>query len=308
MIARIPIENREQWLALRQRDITASVAGALLGVHPYTTAYALYLLKIGAVGEDPEESPAMRRGRLLEPVAIAMLRENNPDWRDVASPGLYFRDSDARLGATPDAWALAKRGLGVVQIKSVERSVFQRVWRDNEGEITPPLWVAVQAIVEAHLTGAEWAAVAALVVGFGIDLHLIEIPIHRPVVDRVKAEVTDFWDRVERRRPYPPDYGRDGALIAKLYPETETGRTIDLTRDNALPELAAEDAHLAEEVRERTTRRAAIKSEIVAKMGDAETALFQGGRVTAKMVDRKPYSVQASRYRDVRIKLVRDQA
>jgi predicted phage-related endonuclease len=307
MIARIPIENREQWLALRQRDITASVAGALLGVHDYITPYGLYALKSGLIAEDPEESPQMRRGRLLEPVAIQMLRENNPSWIDVEPPLAYYRDEAARLGATPDVLAFdGARGRGVVQIKSVEGSIFRRKWTDDTGEISPPLAPVVQANVEAHLTGAEWAAVAALVVGFGIDLHLIEIPIHRRLIDRIKAEVAAFWDRIERRDPYPPDYARDGWLIAKLYSETERGTTIDLTSDNALPGLAAEDAHLAEEVKERTARRAAIKSEIIAKIGDAETALFQGGRISAKLISRKEYTVSPTRYRDVRIKLMGD--
>ena len=33
MIERIPIESRAQWLALRERNIGASEAGALLGLH-----------------------------------------------------------------------------------------------------------------------------------------------------------------------------------------------------------------------------------------------------------------------------------
>jgi YqaJ-like viral recombinase domain len=101
-IERIPIIDQRQWLGLRQRDVTASTVGALLGVHPYASALGLYLLKTGQIEADAEDTPAMRRGGLLEPVAHRILREDHAEWIDTLAPGAYFRDPDARLGATPD--------------------------------------------------------------------------------------------------------------------------------------------------------------------------------------------------------------
>lgn len=303
MIERIPITSHEQWHAERQRDVTASTVGALLGVHPYTSALGLYLLKSGMIEADAEDTPAMRRGRLLEPVAIQMLREEHPQWISVASPGAYFRDADARLGATPDVLALDdKHVFCVIQIKTVEPSIFRRVWKDEDGTISPPLWIVCQAIVEAYLTGASWAAVAAMVVGFGIDLHLIEVPIHAGVIDRIKTEVAAFWDRVARKDPPPADYARDGRLIAKLFSQSD-GSIIDLSEDNMIPMLAVEDQFLAGEIKKRKERRDAIKNELLMKLGAASGATFQGGLVSAKTVHRKAYSVAATSYRDVRIKL-----
>lgn len=303
MIQRIPIENRDQWLKLRGRDVTASVAGALLGVHPYATALGIYLLKAGLITEDPEETAPMRRGRLLEPVAVQMLREEGPYLAAQYPVGLYYRDPDARLGATPDCLAQDRNGdLGVVQFKTVEPGVFKRQWKDEDGAISPPLWVVCQAIVEAHLTGAKWAAVAAMVVGFGIELHVVPVPIHAGVVERVRAEVRAFWDRVARGDPPPADYGRDGKLIARLYPDA-SGEIIDLSADNMLPTIAAEDKQLAAEIKERIERRDAIKAEVLAKLGPASGALFQGGRITACTISRKAYSVAASSYRKLTMKL-----
>jgi predicted phage-related endonuclease len=296
-------DRREQWLDLRKPDITASVASALLGAHDYVTAYELYLLKSDLVDSDPEESGPMRRGRLLEPVAAQLLSELRPNWKIQYPVGLYFRDTEARLGATPDCFATDENGkLGVIQFKSVEASIFRRVWRDEDRAISPPLYPVIQAITEAYLTGASWAAVAALVVGFGVELHIVEIPIHAGVIDRIKDEVAAFWDRVARKDPPPADYARDSKLIAKLFPESD-GHIIDLSSDNMLPELAIQDRALADEIKERKERREAIKSEILMKLGTASGATFQGGRITANTVHRKAYSVAASQYRDLRIKL-----
>ena len=301
-IERIEINDRAQWLKLRGQDITASVAGALLGVHEYVSAYGLWALKSGLISEDPEESAAMKRGRLLEPVAVAMLQEDNPDWT-LQHGGFYFRDPAARLGATPDVIVNdPARGLGVVQIKSVEGSIFRKKWRDADThEVAPPLWIAVQGIVEAHLVGAKWAAVAPLVVGFGVDLPVIDIPIHAGVIDRLKNEIVAFWQRVAEKRPYEPDYGRDGAIIAKLYGQDD-GATLDLTADNRLPDLLAERERLGVEVAAAQKRQDEIKNEILAKLGTATGALCSGWSVTAKTINRKGYEVKPSSYRQVRVK------
>jgi hypothetical protein len=288
MIERIKITSREQWLAGREKDITASAAGALLGVHPYMTAFSLYLLKAKLITEDPEETPPMRRGRLLESVAVQMLREDQPTWTIHDHPvGYYYRDPVARIGATPDVLATDEHGkMGIVQIKSVEPSIFRRDWKNEDGSIEPPLWIVCQAIIEAHLTGADWAAVAPMVIGFGVELPVIPIPIHAGILDRIKAEVATFWQRIDEGRNYEPDFGRDGSLIAKLYPQ-DNGVEIDLSGDNRMVELvdALEKARKAKKLVKDDEDLA--KNEIASKMGEAAIArLADGRRVTNKTQER----------------------
>ncbi|MDF3606523.1 hypothetical protein PE067_10465 [Paracoccus sp. DMF-8] len=100
----------------------------------------------------------MKRGRLLEPVAVQLIREQNPAW-DVThnAANEYWRDPEARIGATPDTIVRCpERGLGTVQIKSVEQSAYRRNWLDAEGNPEPPLWIQHQATLEAHMIGAQW--------------------------------------------------------------------------------------------------------------------------------------------------------
>jgi hypothetical protein len=302
-IERHKIENHLQWMGLRQKDVTASAAGSLLGVHPYITAYGLYLSKAGLISDDMEETPVLRRGRLLEPVAVQMLREDKPDWTIHNHPvGYYYRDPDARIGATPDVLATNEHGkLGIVQIKSVEPSIFRRDWKNEDGATEPPLWIVCQAIIEAHLTGAEWAAVAPMVVGFGVELPIIPIPIHAGILERIKSEVAAFWKRIEDDDPFPPDYGRDGALIAKLYPK-DNGTEIDLSSDNELPEIvdklvAARASKSAAEADEESA-----KTGIKAKLGEASLAhLADGRRISFKTQRRTGYVVEDGTTRPIRI-------
>lgn len=299
--------NREAWLAMRQRDVTASVAGALLGAHEYQTPFGLYALKTGLVTDDVEESAPMRRGRLLEPVALAALCEERPTWR-IEPGGAYFRDPAARLGATPDAFAVdpERTGFGIVQIKSVEPSIFRRKWRDADtGEVMPPLWIACQALVEAHLTGASWACIAAMTVGHGVEVHVVDVPLHAAILKRLIAETAEFWRRVAAGEPYDPDYGRDGALIAGLYAD-DNGAEVDLAGDNRVGDLLA--ARAALKAREADGDAAAkerkpIDAEILAKLGNAARGRCADGTlIEAKTVRRKGYEVKPSNYRAIKVK------
>jgi hypothetical protein len=303
-VQRIPINfatEREQWLALRRHDVTASAAGCLLGIHDYYTPYGLWLLKSGRVQEDPEETPAMRRGRFLESVAIEVLKEERPSWI-INPPGIYLRDGDARLGATPDLFVNdPSAGFGVVQIKSVAPWIFKNNWLDRDtGEINVPLWIAVQAITEAHLAGASWAAVAALTVSNGIDLHLVPVPIHEGVVSRVRAAVAEFWKLVETGDRPDPDWKRDARLIEDLY--EPTGEVISLEGDNELPALADERAALSRTIADAKDRQTEIKAIFLDRLNGAAQARIADGRViSAKRINRKGYEVAPSTYLDVRV-------
>jgi hypothetical protein len=300
IIEKIPVVDRASWLVNRSRDVTASVAGCLLGVHEYQTRFGLWALKTGRLTEDPEETPAMRRGRLLEPVAVALLREEHPEIG--IEPGrVYYRNPDARLGATPDALAMCpRRGLGVVQIKSVDHSVFRQKWRRGDGSTEPPLWIAIQAIVEAHLVGASWAAVAPLRVGMGLDIDLIDIPIHTGIIDALYRETAEFW-RICETAEFPPlDYTRDAEVIDAIYP-TDDGTEIDLSGDNELPGLLDERATLSASGKQIDERRAAIDAALKSKLGPHTRGVLPGATISWKLQKRSGGYVPPSEFRVLRV-------
>lgn len=297
-----PSKNRDAWLALRGKDVTASTVGALFGVHEFQTSFGLWALKSGQISEDPEESEPMRRGRLLEPVAVQLLSEDHPTWK-VEQPGIYLRDTETRLGATPDCFAIDpnRPGFGNLQIKSVEASIFNKKWKDPDtGIITPPLWIALQSIVEASLSGASWAAVAPLVVGHGIECPVIEIPIHAKLFDQAKGKTREFWRMIAEGRQPEPNFGRDGAVLNQLYAEDDGG-DIDLSADNELPALAAERDQLALSGKATEKRIEEIKNVFKHRMGNAKVCVLADGRtVTWGTVRRSGYSVEPTTYRQMR--------
>jgi hypothetical protein len=307
-VERLHVPDDAAWHAARAKDITASVAAALLGAHEWTTPFQLYAQKTGLAANDIEDTGPVRRGRLLEPVAVQVLREEHPDWGVRYNSGpdrFYYRETQSRIGCTPDIEAKdPQRGVGVVQVKSVEASIFSKKWRNEHGDIEPPLFIVIQAIIEATLTGAAWAAVAPIVVGHGVDMPLIDIPLHKGVMNQLRGAVADFWERVDAKRPYHPNYGKDGALIASLYP-TDNGETIDLTTNNRIMELVAEREQLKvieKQGSDAEKLRKALDAEAIHMLGEAARAKLPDGRLLeAKTIRRKEYTVKATSYRSVKI-------
>jgi predicted phage-related endonuclease len=303
-----PVIDRNQWLALRKRDVTASVAAALFGdIHPYQTAYGLWALKSGLVTEDHTENPAMRRGRLLEPIALQMLAEDFSSWK-IEPAGVYYSDPDARIGATPDAFAIQPdtKGFGIVQVKTAGKFAFKKGWKSSEGDIDTPLWVAVQASVEAALTGASWAVVAVLELGDGgLDLHVEDIPLRPALMVKLRELAKDFWRRVDEKDAYAPDYGRDAAILAKIYAEAEDAE-IDLSGNNRIPQIIAEREALKSREKDgddAVKARKVLDAELIHVLGNCERGRLADGRiVTAKTTRRGAYEVKATSYRQIKIK------
>lgn len=300
------ITDRDAWLELRRGNVNASEIACLFGdsVHQYLTAYRLWAIKSGLVPEDPD-SPEKRRGRLLEPVAIQLLMEERPDWR-CWTPNVYRYDEQARMGATPDVYAERYSELGVVQVKTAGKFAFAKNWVDPDTrEVTTPLGIKVQASVEAHLAGAEWAAVAVMTVGDGgLGFYVEDIPLYPGLIDNAKAHVKEFWNRVALKEPYPVDYFRDRDTILDVYRDDD-GSTVDFTGEQRVVDLLRSRWDLGEAERigeEAHKARRLIDAQLISLMGNAAWARVGRTLIGAKTVKRKAYSVAATQYRSIRIK------
>ena len=310
-IVRHRVVDRAAWLALRGQDVTASVIAALVGEHPYMTRLGLYALKTGqtadaevepVITENSISLPPMLRGTVLEQVAPDMLAMLQPTWR-VEKCEFYYREPTSRIGATPDFIAVdpGRAGVGSIQVKTTDQQTFRKVWRDEEGAVTAPLFIAIQAVVEAVLTGAAWVQVAVMISGSTLDLHLIDIPLHLGIMDRLRFETKEFWRCVAVGEQPEPDYGRDAEVLAAMYRE-DNGQELDLTADNRLPEILAERDTLKGSIKLASSRIDEIDGELKARLGPYEAALIAGPRrVTWRTETRRHRFVAPSETRVLRI-------
>lgn len=303
MIERHPITSQEEWLRLRRQDVTASVVGALFGVHPYQTPAGLWAEKTGV--ELPRRDTAdMRRGRLLEGAIAEAVREERPKWT-VTPARAYWRDGDTRLGATPDFFVRdtdrPAAGIGIMQGKTANQWEAERHWQDE-----PPFWIVLQALTEMMLLDAQWGVVALLIVdGRHFELRLFDVPRHPAAEARIVEAVREFWRNVEAGREPTIDYERDSRLIEWMHrAPPEQGRQVDLRGDNTIPELLDRHLSLVEWIKAAQKEQTTIDAEIKRKLGDAEIGIVNGYRVTWKLQHQEGYSVAARDQRVLRIKQI----
>lgn len=295
--------DRGAWLAARNLDITASTASALLGVSPWVSAYQLWAEKTGRLSEQ-SVTDAMQRGLDFEEVVVKRLRRERPDWEiEYRADNTYFRDPNARIGATPDTFATRpdRYGQGTVQLKTKSSHSFRREWIDHDtGEVIVPVDTAIQTIIEAHLTGSVWAAVAVLVVD-PYDFHVLDVPLHARIYQRIKAKVAEFWALVDSGKEPDPDWSRDGAAVLDVYRESQPERR-DLTGD---PDI---NATVERYLDAKATATAAtrilddLRPRIVRALGTAEVGETSRWEISARTTTRTGPLGQAVQSRTLRIK------
>ena len=297
--------SRDAWLALRQTDVTASDAGALLGVHDYTTAYELWARKRGLI-PPAESNEVMLRGELLEDDALELLHRQKPTWRIganvIGKQGFYLEDPVNRLGGTPDAFCFDEDNVpGLIEIKTTDHGGFERRWGGRE-DPQPPLWIAVQATLNAYLAGAQRAHIACLAVGRTLDLHVITVPVNIGVIKRLQIAATAFWIAVAQNLPPDPDYERDGEVLKALL-NKEEGTTIDLSGDAAFLEALQAKRDLDAEISAMKSQLGRHEALLRHRIGDNAVAVVDGRIVaTNKLVRRKAYSVGAAEFRKLVVK------
>jgi len=306
-----PIDSVEEWLKRREPDFTASNAGVLFHDGPvemgaYSTPLKMWALKSKII-EAEKGNRAMRRGQLIEPVILQMLREEYPTWTFVQA-SRYYRDPASRIGASPDFFAFdpeRPEGFGALDGKSIGKYAGRKKWQDADGDRAVPLWIAVQVNVTAALCGASWGAVAAYHMDSDWIEPVEEVPLRPGVMAALTPRVQDFWRRVEQNDPYDPDFNRDADLIGDLY-DGENGPVIEL---GDAPDVAALlDEREALKAREADGAAAAkarkpVDAQLIHRLGNASAARIADGRTFGvKIIRRKGFTVAPSEYPQLSVK------
>jgi predicted phage-related endonuclease len=308
-VERLSIESRDAWLTLRRQSINASEVATVCGEGAFGSLAELYAEKKG-LRPPLVDSGVLRRGRWNEAAVFEALADERPEWQIVRAK-VYLRDRELRLGCTPDGFALApdRAGRGIIQAKTVGRSVFRRRWLEDPdspiatGDATPPSYYVLQVITEMMLSDCSWGVLAVLVMSeFDSTLRLFDIERNPEAEGRIEGRVADFWCRWFDPGIMPPfDPQRDEQLIKSLYPH-EDGTEIDLTRDNRAAQLADDLIETLKAKKRVADAEAAIKSELQGKLGEHTFAQLAGGiRLSWKTQHRRAYAVPANSYRVLKI-------
>jgi predicted phage-related endonuclease len=309
-------QSRDEWLALRSEDVTASDAGALWpDVHKYKTRRKLFLEK--SFGENEEQTSVMRRGKIMEP-AVAEAIVVDCGWKpERCSTYLRGRAADplVRMGASRDyklhvladdllhhqktratalaaGWAeFAGRDLHLtVECKSLDPQVWETEWRHG-----PPIYTVVQSAQQTMLAGADGGIVAALLENRSKDLILYAIRRDPDFELQLVQQVRDFWRAYEVGEE-PPISGGDNDFMTDYYPTSDDAIEVDLSGDTAYwTKLVLEREELKLGQKTLDKRIDEIEAQIKDRMRDAARAKLPGWNITWRTDSRGTRTFKANR-------------
>lgn len=275
--------------------VTGSEAAAACGVDPFRSPVQLWSEKLG-LSVPREDSEAMRWGTLLQPLIAEEVEQRGyavmPAPKDVVTNDDYPFLSDHPDGLCYRPDDEPRFDGGVLEIKTT--SPWRREeWADDQ---IPP-HVYVQGMVYLMLTERRWCLAACLIGGQRLFVREFEYDPEMAgvIADRTKA----FLRCVEEQVPPPPRHD-DGDVLSRLYPEG-TGEVIELTADHY--RAAVEYEKLRAQEKEVGEQKDALGNQLRVALGSASAGVFEGRRVVSLTdVQRKGYSVEPKRYRQLRVK------
>ena len=266
--------DRESWLQARQGHLTASDMAVIYGVHPFKDELQLQQEKLGLLGPQ-EENLAMKRGRMLEEIAVARWEEETG--RSTRRTPFRSHPEYPIIACSADRLALSDETHPTrpLEIKVPGYAVFEKI---RSGGLRD--YMAIQGQVQAFVHGKDATE-------FGIlhadSFRLLAFPVeadtefHDDMVPRALA----WWDKhIVQQEPVegPPE-------DVKL-PDAPGGELIERVDEefNALVDQMVE----VRELRDESTR---LYTELQESMKEllGEKGAFQGAKA------RIYYQTQAGR-------------
>lgn len=274
-VTKVSASSREEWLALRKKYIGGSDAAAVVGLNPYSSAYALWAQKTGKVSNFA--------GNLATEVGTYL--ENFVAEHFAAETGKRIRKCKQSILNPSYPFAIANIDREIVgedaglEIKTTDSLNMKRF---KNGEYPESYYV--QCVHYMAVTKKSRWYLAVLIGNHDFRWYCIERD--QAEIDALMHAEADFWKYVTENTPPPLDGSKaTEEAIAKLYPQGEEEET----------ELfdCAEDVKKYMELTGRIKELQALKDEaanrIKACMGDASNGFRDGYHVTWKNQTRSAF-------------------
>jgi putative phage-type endonuclease len=254
---------------LRKRGVAASEVAAIAGLHPYASAWDVWVGKTAGVDVASE---ATELGELLEEPIAQLYARRHPDVELRPSDTLVHPEHPWAL-ATPDRDVLqGGRRVRLLEIKHAGLTTM-RAWGAEEDAI-PEQHIA-QVHWQMFVTGVDVVDVAALVAG---SARFYRVARNEAVIAFLFEKAAAFMELLRAGTPPPLD-GSDaaGAWLRGQFPEAKAPLREASDAEAALLRAYAA-ARAAVTAAERAKKR--LAQQLVAAIGDAEGIAAPGARAT----------------------------
>lgn len=257
------LATRADWLRARQQGIGGSDVGALMGLSPFAGPFDVYASKIEPIDDDEEESagPLARLGQLLEDgISLAYAEQYGAT---IEKPThLYGSSTDPWRIASPDRWT-DHRGRGVLEVKQGHSSA--------KYEDGLPDYIELQCLHYIDVLDVDYCDVVVLM--HGRDLLNFTVERDESTLDALRSVEEEFWGRVLRRDPPPPDHLATETL-KRMYRTVRPKAEVDVRPE--MREIIAEYVIAKAEAKRWKDVIDGLGNQMRAAVGDAEIARIDG--------------------------------
>lgn len=296
----LKFKTESEWLAARKQDITSTEMSALLGLNKFKSRFTLWHEKATGITEEFVENDRMKWGKRMQNVIAHGICQDQ-DWQGEDLGLFYIRDTELKMSCSLDVKVVCPvRGNGFLEVKNVGVDAFAAGWTDDEA----PAYYEIQLMQQLHLArkaglDINFGCLGALVGGNDAKLYFRE---YDPEIGAsFEAEARAFWDSVAAGEEPKPDYSIDGKLLAKVRGAVKEKNTIDLSTHNRVYELVSEYDEGSDMEKQGKAMKDAAKAELLDIIGDADKAVFNGGSISAGMVQGGDVSYYREPYRNFRV-------
>jgi predicted phage-related endonuclease len=285
--------TEDEWLAMREADVTSTEAAALFGCSPYSTLYRLFHAKTGQLETDFELNDRIKWGNRLEAAIAYGIAEDTglrvepfkvyariPELRMGSSFDFKIIGLDDSYSGTDETYrdAFRENGPGIMEVKNVDGLQFKRAWISDDHIMEAPPHIELQVQHQQEAADMEWTLIAPLVGGNAPMPFLRKRD--RAIGQAIINKVGEFWQMVDAGRAPAPDFAHDGETIAKLLYQ-DNGESIDLSDNARLAQLVVAHERANEAFNKAKGIKETIKAEILTTIGHYAKVLLPGYSISA---------------------------
>ena len=280
-ITKIATADREEWKELRSKYIGGSDAAAVVGLNPYSSAYALWAEKTGKTAPF-EGNLATEVGTYLEEFVAKKFEQET---------GKKVRRCNQSILNDKYPWAIANIDREIVgedaglEIKTTSEMLTKKF---RNGDF--PSQYYAQCCHYLAMTGKQRWYLAVLI--GNRDFKVFTIERDEAEIAALMSAEEKFWSCVTNNTPPTTDGSKatSEALVA-MYPEGERAATIDLFGyEDCLTQYMA----LKNQIDELTKLKEEMANRVKAYMGDS--ALAEGNRYKVSWVSQNRNTFDVKRF------------
>lgn len=295
-------KTEKEWLELRHKYVSSTESSALFGLSPYSTACELAVSKKEPLPTGIDQTERMTWGlRLQEAIAKGISEDYGVKVRRVRG---YATRDDVRMGASFDYEIVGLKesngtpnpvdfdpmlrdmysdlGPGILEIKNVDKYIFNKEWKEEDGQLEAPAHIEIQLQHQLHCIERKWGVMGVLVGGNDTQLVLRERDTE--VGRGIDNKIRDFWALLEKGGMPPVRLPEDVEIIRRLYMASTPGKVVDAQGDEEIEALCKSYREAMECREAHENARKSIGAKLLLRIGDAEKVLVNGYGITANTV------------------------